>query len=160
MFTILIDIATVLVCALAVSGCGQEQAQVVPAPQPDAPIASASANAPVVADPATAVATPTATPTPNPTNAFYAYFDLGICTAFDNWDPAQTTIITPTGSATNYQYVWVFRYDGVFEATADLSQMWPVANLAVPSFTIDRSNIYATVCTIMVINGQYAGVTP
>jgi len=160
MFAILVDIATVLVCALAVSGCGKEQAQV--APQPD-PTVSASANAPLVVtqDPvADPTATPTATPTPNPTTVFYAYFDVGICDAFRNWDPNTTTITTPTQSAGNYQYIWVFRYDGVWEANADGSNMVPVANLAVPSFTITRSTINATVCTITITNGQYAGVTP
>jgi hypothetical protein len=146
-FTVLIDALTLVVCGLAVSGCGKEQlAAALPTPDPTVATADAS---PAIA---TATAAPTATPAPNPSLVTYIYQATTICAALHSWNPNTTTIKTYPTAGNSEAAFYLFRWDGVWYVVGGSEY---VANV-----TLTRSNINGLVCTITVVNGGLTGVTP
>ncbi len=127
--TILIDVATILVCALAVSGCGKaEDALAVPAPAPVETSGLPNTSAPSI------VAVATATPTPVPTVTLTVYsltkplvtassgadngvtlYGIGSCAVYNSvtycWDDGLKTFPHPT-SAGGWTY-WALTIDAV-----------------------------------------------
>ncbi len=155
--TILIDAGTLLICALAVSGCGADTG-VLPTPElTPAPIESIPAveATPIPIAIATPTSTPTATATPNPTVVTYIFQNINICTDLHTWDPQVTTIKTYS-TASNGPIYYLLRWDGVF--IVDPSSC--PAGCAVNNLTLTRSDIHGVVCTITVSGGVYQGVTP
>lgn len=162
-FTVLIDALTLVVCGIAISGCGKEVPAVTPNPDPTVSTSSPSvATNDPVADPTaapTAAPTATATPTPNPTTVTYNFQDITICTYLHTWDPIQTTIKTFNNGNNGvglYSFTYLLQWNGAFVVSSGGCEN----GCAAPDADLIRSNINGTVCTIHIRNGQYAGVTP
>jgi hypothetical protein len=150
-FTVLIDALTLVVCGIAMSGCGKEQlAAALPEPEPT--VATADANPAIATATAAPTVAPTATPAPSPTLVTYIYQATTICAALHSWNPNTTTIKTyPTAGNSEAAY-YLFRWDGVWYVVGGSEY---VANV-----TLTRSDIHGVVCTITVANGALTGVTP
>lgn len=135
LFTILIDALTLVVCAIAVSGCGQELAVSAPTPNPT-PVETPA----VVA--ATPTASPTASPTPAPISVTYyskghtvtpnagqptkTYTATGYCTVISTktfcWDDGIHTINYPGfPPVTGYYTYWGLSCNGTCTTDAALA---------------------------------------